>query len=49
MYFIITYGERKEQKCFVVPNTEETNKFDLQSGKYDSDINTISLMADIRF
>lgn len=49
MYFIITFGVKREEKCFVVPNTEETNKNDLQSGTYDSDINSISLMADIKF
>jgi len=47
IYFIITI--KGKSKCFVIPNTEKINKNDLKSGKYNSTIEEISMMADIRF
>jgi len=49
MYFIITYGEKEDKKCFVVPNTEDANKKYLQSGHYNSTLDKISSMAKIKF
>lgn len=48
MYFIITMPNGN-RKCFVIPNTEKINKNDLKLGKYNSTIEEISMMADIKF
>ena len=49
IYFIITFGEEKQKRCFVITNTKETNKSDLDLGKYNSNIYEISLIANIKF